>query len=253
MRTPRTQLADRLGGEVLARWQPHIRARAKQAATTTSGIMIDVQGRFGYTAPAGSTAQSRGRHLTLPLPPHHAAPSSRPSRTAPTRTTSARSPPSPRKGLLPRQGPPCPRPRSPPQRPRRPPVRAVGRAVRDRRTDLTGCPARPQESEISTRRSATEPRLPGRPGDEIHDLRAVREVQALPAGAREQKVRAAGQQALGAQGLGAAAAREQNSRGGLAKSGQRTKWRRSLESRHRSIRPRDRIAWSRPYSASPHT
>ncbi|MEY2247248.1 XRE family transcriptional regulator [Streptomyces sp. BF23-18] len=73
IKTPRPQLADRLGSEVLARWQPQIRARAKQAAATTSGIMIDVQGRFGYTAPAGSTDQSRIRHLTLPLPPHHAA------------------------------------------------------------------------------------------------------------------------------------------------------------------------------------
>ncbi|MFD5519601.1 telomere-protecting terminal protein Tpg [Streptomyces sp. NPDC127066] len=73
IKTPRPQLADRLRGEVLARWQPQIRARARQAAATTSGIMIDVQGRFGYTAAAGSTDQSRVRHLTLPLPPHHAA------------------------------------------------------------------------------------------------------------------------------------------------------------------------------------
>ncbi|MFJ6838703.1 telomere-protecting terminal protein Tpg [Streptomyces sp. NPDC091209] len=73
IKRPRPQLADRLGAEVLARWQPQIRARAKQAAATSGGIMIDVQGRFGYSAPAGSTDQSRVRHLTLPLPPHHAA------------------------------------------------------------------------------------------------------------------------------------------------------------------------------------
>ncbi len=35
--------------------------------------MIDVQARFGYTAAAGSTDQSRVRHLTLALPPRHAA------------------------------------------------------------------------------------------------------------------------------------------------------------------------------------
>lgn len=35
--------------------------------------MIDVQARFGYTAAVGSTDQARVRHLTLALPPHHAA------------------------------------------------------------------------------------------------------------------------------------------------------------------------------------
>lgn len=69
---PRPQLAARLEGEVRTRWQPQVRARARQKAATTDGIMIDVQARFGYTA-AGSTDQSRIRHLTLALPPHHAA------------------------------------------------------------------------------------------------------------------------------------------------------------------------------------
>ncbi|WP_443743024.1 telomere-protecting terminal protein Tpg [Streptomyces rhizosphaericus] len=70
---PRPELADRLEREVRARWQPQIRARAKQAAATTNGIMIDVQARFGYTAAPGSTDQARVRHLTLALPPRHAA------------------------------------------------------------------------------------------------------------------------------------------------------------------------------------
>ncbi|WP_339135251.1 XRE family transcriptional regulator [Streptomyces sp. f51] len=73
IRKPRPQLAERLELEVRSRWQPQVRARAKQAAATTNGIMIDVQGRFGYTAAGDSTDQSRVRHLTLPLPPHHAA------------------------------------------------------------------------------------------------------------------------------------------------------------------------------------
>ncbi|MFI5728355.1 telomere-protecting terminal protein Tpg [Streptomyces cyaneofuscatus] len=70
---PRPQLAARLEGEVRTRWQPQVRARARQKAASTDGIMIDVQARFGYTAAAGSTDQSRVRHLTLALPPHHAA------------------------------------------------------------------------------------------------------------------------------------------------------------------------------------
>ncbi|WP_316785112.1 telomere-protecting terminal protein Tpg [Streptomyces sasae] len=73
IKTPRPQLADSLGREVRARWQPQLRARAKQAATTTDGIMIDVRARFGYTATPGSTDEARVRHLTLALPPHHAA------------------------------------------------------------------------------------------------------------------------------------------------------------------------------------
>ncbi|MGW8988309.1 telomere-protecting terminal protein Tpg [Streptomyces zhihengii] len=73
IKNPRPQLADRLEREVRARWQPQIKAKAKQTAATTSGIMIDVQGRFGYTAAPGSTDDARIRHLTLALPPQHAA------------------------------------------------------------------------------------------------------------------------------------------------------------------------------------
>ncbi|WOP13554.1 XRE family transcriptional regulator [Streptomyces cyaneofuscatus] len=73
IKQPRPQLATRLEGEVRTRWQPQVRARARQKTATTDGIMIDVQARFGYTAAAGSTDQSRVRHLTLALPPHHAA------------------------------------------------------------------------------------------------------------------------------------------------------------------------------------
>ncbi|WP_030872770.1 telomere-protecting terminal protein Tpg [Streptomyces sp. NRRL S-37] len=73
IKKPRPELADRLEREVRTRWQPQIRAKAKQAAATTNGIMIDVQARFGYTAAVGSTDQARVRHLTLALPPHHTA------------------------------------------------------------------------------------------------------------------------------------------------------------------------------------
>lgn len=72
-RDPRPELAERLQGEVRARWQPQIRARAKQAAASANGIMINVQARFGYTAAGNSTDQARVRHLTLALHPRHAA------------------------------------------------------------------------------------------------------------------------------------------------------------------------------------
>jgi transcriptional regulator with XRE-family HTH domain len=73
IKKPRPHLADRLEREVRVRWQPQIRAKAKQTAATTGGIMIDTRARFGYTAAPGTTDQARVRHLTLALPPGHAA------------------------------------------------------------------------------------------------------------------------------------------------------------------------------------
>ncbi|MEV6439600.1 telomere-protecting terminal protein Tpg [Streptomyces anulatus] len=73
IKKPRADLAGRLDREVKQRWQPQIRAKAKAKAASTNGIMIDVRARLGYTAPIGSTDQDRIRHLTLALPPVHAA------------------------------------------------------------------------------------------------------------------------------------------------------------------------------------
>jgi hypothetical protein len=71
IKKPRRELAARLEREVTKRWQPQIRAKAKQQAATTDGIMIDT--RFGYTAAPGTTDDARLRHLTQALPPHYAA------------------------------------------------------------------------------------------------------------------------------------------------------------------------------------
>ncbi|MEU9671835.1 XRE family transcriptional regulator, partial [Streptomyces bobili] len=73
IKKPRPDLAARLEREVKARWQPQIRAKAKERAATTGGIVIDTRARLGYTAPIGSTDQDRTRHLTVALPPQHAA------------------------------------------------------------------------------------------------------------------------------------------------------------------------------------
>ncbi len=70
---PRPDLAARLEREVKKRWQPQIPARARQQAATTGGIVIDTRARLGYTAPIGSTDESRLRHLTVALPPQYAA------------------------------------------------------------------------------------------------------------------------------------------------------------------------------------
>ncbi|MEQ8145920.1 XRE family transcriptional regulator [Streptomyces sp. OP7] len=73
IKRPRPDLAARLEREVKKRWQPQIRAKARQKAATTDGIVIDTRARLGYTAPIGSTDQDRVRHLTVALPPQYAA------------------------------------------------------------------------------------------------------------------------------------------------------------------------------------
>ncbi|MFJ4323211.1 telomere-protecting terminal protein Tpg [Streptomyces tricolor] len=69
----RPDLAARLERAVKKRWQPQVRARARQKAATTAGIVLDTRARIGYTAPIGSTDDSRIRHLTVALPPRYAA------------------------------------------------------------------------------------------------------------------------------------------------------------------------------------
>ncbi len=73
LKKPRPDLASRLETEVRNRWQPQIRARARQQAARTGGIVIDTRARIGYTAPIGSTDDARIRHLTVALPPQYAA------------------------------------------------------------------------------------------------------------------------------------------------------------------------------------
>ncbi|MGW2207246.1 telomere-protecting terminal protein Tpg [Streptomyces sp. NPDC001774] len=72
IRKPRPDLATRMEREVKRRWQPQVRARARKAAATTGGIVIDTRARLGYTAPIGTTDESRIRHLTVALPPQYA-------------------------------------------------------------------------------------------------------------------------------------------------------------------------------------
>ncbi|NEC91739.1 XRE family transcriptional regulator [Streptomyces sp. SID12501] len=70
---PRPELATRLTDEVRRRWQPRVRAKARQQAATTSGITIETRARFGYTAAPGTTDDARIRLITQHLPPDYAA------------------------------------------------------------------------------------------------------------------------------------------------------------------------------------
>ncbi|WP_410540578.1 telomere-protecting terminal protein Tpg [Streptomyces sp. KL2] len=71
IKRPRPELADRLAGEVRARWQPRVRARRR--AATTGGIVVESRARFGFTAPPGTSDDGRMRRITQHLPPVYAA------------------------------------------------------------------------------------------------------------------------------------------------------------------------------------
>ncbi|MFD7020835.1 MULTISPECIES: telomere-protecting terminal protein Tpg [unclassified Streptomyces] len=73
LKQPRPELAARLFGEVRKRWQPKVRARARQRAAATGGIVIETRARFGYTAAPGTSDDGRLRLITQSLPPAYAA------------------------------------------------------------------------------------------------------------------------------------------------------------------------------------
>lgn len=65
-----------------------MRAKARKAAATSAGLMVDVRARFGFTAAPDGSDDARLRHLTLALPPHHGrAPLRRPGRRRPESQT----------------------------------------------------------------------------------------------------------------------------------------------------------------------
>jgi hypothetical protein len=49
------------------------RERARRQAATSTGLVLDTRARFGFAAAPGATDDARIRHLTLGLPPQHAA------------------------------------------------------------------------------------------------------------------------------------------------------------------------------------
>jgi transcriptional regulator with XRE-family HTH domain len=73
LKRPRKDLAHRLEREVKKRWQPQVRARAKQKAASTDGLVLSTRARFGFAAAPGTTDDARIRDITQALPPHWAA------------------------------------------------------------------------------------------------------------------------------------------------------------------------------------
>ncbi|MGQ5640811.1 MULTISPECIES: telomere-protecting terminal protein Tpg [unclassified Streptomyces] len=72
LKRPRPELRERMDREVKRRWQPQVRARAKQKAATTDGLVVSTRARFGFTAAPGTTDDARIRDITQALPPEYA-------------------------------------------------------------------------------------------------------------------------------------------------------------------------------------
>jgi hypothetical protein len=72
LKRPRQELRARLEGEVKKRWQPQIRAKARQKAATTTGLVVSTRARFGFEAAGGTTDDARIRDITQALPPEYA-------------------------------------------------------------------------------------------------------------------------------------------------------------------------------------
>ncbi|MFE1383530.1 telomere-protecting terminal protein Tpg [Streptomyces sp. NPDC058740] len=72
LKRPRQELRARLEGEVKKRWQPQVRAKARQKAATTTGLVVSTRARFGFEAAGGTTDDARIRDITQALPPEYA-------------------------------------------------------------------------------------------------------------------------------------------------------------------------------------
>ncbi|MGW0606179.1 telomere-protecting terminal protein Tpg [Streptomyces sp. NPDC002640] len=72
LKRPRAALRERMEREVRKRWQPQIRARAKERAASTDGLVVSTRARFGFTAAPGTTDDARIRDITQALPPEFA-------------------------------------------------------------------------------------------------------------------------------------------------------------------------------------
>ncbi|MGO4635030.1 XRE family transcriptional regulator [Streptomyces sp. 2RAF24] len=72
LKRPRQELRARLEGEVKKRWQPQVRAKARQKAASTTGLVVSTRARFGFEAAGGTTDDARIRDITQALPPEYA-------------------------------------------------------------------------------------------------------------------------------------------------------------------------------------
>lgn len=69
--TPQKRLQAALVEETESEWQPQVRAQAREQASTSSGMMVEVTAYFGFTA-SGSSDDGRIRTITTPISPTYA-------------------------------------------------------------------------------------------------------------------------------------------------------------------------------------
>lgn len=69
---PNKRLRQALVKETESEWQPQVRARARQRATTSGGLVISFRATLGFTA-NGSSDDARVRDLSVAVSPSHAA------------------------------------------------------------------------------------------------------------------------------------------------------------------------------------
>ncbi|MFD6967427.1 telomere-protecting terminal protein Tpg [Streptomyces sp. NPDC059949] len=67
IKTAKPETASLIEAEVNKAWQPLVKAKKFQAAITSTGIKVDVRGKFGFKSPKGTTNDPRYRRLTRRL------------------------------------------------------------------------------------------------------------------------------------------------------------------------------------------
>ncbi|MFF4756634.1 telomere-protecting terminal protein Tpg [Streptomyces sp. NPDC002514] len=71
LKKPQKRLQAALVEATESEWQPQVRARAREQASTSSGMMVEVAAYFGFTC-SGSSDDGRLRTITTPISPIYA-------------------------------------------------------------------------------------------------------------------------------------------------------------------------------------
>lgn len=72
LKRPQKALRAALEEETARDWQPGVRARVREQAASSGGLLIEARARFGFRAALGSTDDPRIRLVTQTVSPDHA-------------------------------------------------------------------------------------------------------------------------------------------------------------------------------------
>ncbi|WP_434600011.1 telomere-protecting terminal protein Tpg [Streptomyces sp. A5-4] len=70
LKTPQKRLQAALVEETESEWQPQVRAQARERASTSSGMSVEVTAYFGFTC-TGSSDDGRERQITTDISPFY--------------------------------------------------------------------------------------------------------------------------------------------------------------------------------------